>query len=145
MIDVGTPARKAFYTALFEKVELDGSIIPFVDEKLDARISEHDLYILVGAQNEVNKSNKTNWVKEVDIVLTVVNRTKSSSTKTKIETIVTKISAIVFPTRQTLGISVEAPFSIVWAREIDANYAFEKLEAGFQVLKQITYRLRITQ
>lgn len=145
MIDIGTPARKAFFDALNEQVaNTEGGIIPIVDEKLDARITEHDLYILIGAQNETGRDNKTNWVGEVDILLTVYNRRKTTSTKTVIEDIARQILSIVFPTRTTLGITISPPYNLTYARLTDRDYAFEKVESGFEIAKRMTFKMRIT-
>lgn len=145
MIDIGTPVRKAFFDAINENIEINGGKISIVDEKLDDKITVHDLYVLIGAQNEEDRSNKTNWVGEVDIVITIYNRLRSSSTKTIIEEIAKQILTIVFPTRTTLGISVQDPYSIVWARPIQRDYTFEKLDTGFEIGKRFSFRLRITQ
>jgi hypothetical protein len=144
MRDIGTPARKAIYNALFDQVVIDSGKIPIVDEKLDARISETNLYILIGAQDEQEKGNKTNWVGEVDILLTVVNRRKATNTKTIVESITDQIKQILFPTRTTLGVTLESPFQLSWMRSINRDYQFTKVEDGFEIAKRLTYRLRIT-
>lgn len=144
MIDIGTPARKAFYDALHEQVMIEETDIPVVDEKLDERITEHDLYILIGAQNEIARDNKTNYVGEVDIVLTIYNRRKATNTKTKVEAIASLILTKVFPTRTTYGISVSDPYNLTYVRLTDRDYAFEKVDSGFEIGKRLTFKLRIT-
>ena len=145
MIDIGTPARKAFYDALYNQVTVESGKIPVVDEKLDARISEHDLYILIGAQNETDRSNKTNWVGEVDIMLTVFNKRRATNTKTIVESIASQILSILFPTRTTVGVTVSNPFRLTWIRPADRDYNFNKTETGFEISKRLVFRLRITQ
>ncbi|WP_276483558.1 hypothetical protein [Paraflavitalea pollutisoli] len=145
MIDIGTPARKAFFDALKGQVMVEDIEIPIVDEKLDDRITSHDMFILIGAQNEQDRSNKTLFVGEVDLVLTVYNRTKATATKTKIEAIASQILTIVFPTRTTYGVFVSDPYHLTSVRSTDKDYAFEKADQGFEIAKRMTFRMRITQ
>jgi len=145
MRDIGTPVRKAFFNALSGNVSIEAGAIPVVDEKLDARITETNLYILIGAQNETDKSNKTNWVGEVDILLTIVNRRKATNTKTIVESIAEQILQILFPTRTTLGLSVEEPYHLSWCRSVERDYSFSKIEDGFEIAKRLNFRLRIVQ
>jgi hypothetical protein len=148
MRDVGRDIRKAYYTVLNESVFIEGAPIPIVDEKLDQQISEHDLYMLIGGQTENGTDNKTHWVREVDLVITVINRRKATNTKTVIEDISNQIMQIVFPAKNQTSISVASPFHLSYAKLLNpGEYGFFKNDTTgiFQISKQLTFRNRITQ
>jgi hypothetical protein len=148
MNDSGGKIRKAYYEALFEQVshpEGAATAIPVVDEKLDLNITEHDLYILISGQAGTPKDVKSIWVKEEDMNITVVNRRKATNSKVLIENIAGQILAIILPTRTTNGLSIEAPFKLTYARLINDQTNFERLQDGWQVSKSLIFRNHITQ
>lgn len=148
MRDVGTAIRKSYYNALNEQVFIEGSPIPIVDEKLDQNITEHDLYMLIGAQTENGTDNKTHWVREVDITIMVVNRRKATNTKTLVEDICNQIMQVLFPAKNTVTLSIENPFKLSYARLLNpGEYGFLKNDTTgiYQISKQLTFRNRITQ
>lgn len=148
MNDFGKAVRTAFFTALNQAVtspEGGGGFIPVVDQKLDEQITEHDLYILIGAQNETPGAVKTVWAKEVDLTVTICNRRKSTNSKVLVEDIASQISTILFPSRTSFGITLAAPFKLSYVKETNAEYEFFKLESGWQVTKQTTFKTRLTQ
>jgi hypothetical protein len=148
MKDFGTALRAAYYTAWNNQISNpDGGSdkIPVVDEKLDSLISEHDMYILIGGQSETMADTKSYWAREIDLLVTVVNRRNSTNTKTGIENISDQMLAILFPTITSFGINIASPFKLSYARLTNAEYAFQKLDAGWQISKQLTFKTRITQ
>lgn len=145
MIDVGTPIRKSYYTALFEKVMYQSTYIPIVDEKLDARATEHTLYMLIDSQEERPGDNKTRYATEVDLTITVINRRQATNSKTAVEDIASQMLTLLFPAKNQWAVSVAAPLSLTYARLLTADYRFDKTEDGFAIMKRMTFRNRITQ
>lgn len=145
MNDVGEAVRKGFYDALDGQVTIEGAPIPIVDEKLDLNITEHDLYMLIGGQQAGAFNTKTTWAKEVDLNITIVNRRKATNSKTIIENIADQMLQILFPTRTTFGLSVDAPFNLSYVKYVSESYTFEKLVDGWQISKQMIFKTRITQ
>jgi hypothetical protein len=148
MNDAGGIIRKAFFDALDNEVENPENAankIPVVDEKLDLNITEHDLYILIGGQGGTVLGIKDAWMKEIDISLTIVNRRKATNSKTYVENICDQILTILFPTRNTNGLTVASPFKLTYARLTSEQYNFEKLADGWQISKTLVFRNHITQ
>lgn len=145
MNEWGNQLRKGYFTAWNNSVVIDTDPIPIVDEKLDENITEADLYILLGAQSETAQDNKTYFAAEVDLVVTVVNRRKATNTKTLVEQVVNQMLTIIFPTKNTNTLSIESPYNLTYAKAISGEYAFEKLQDGWKISKQITFKNRITQ
>jgi hypothetical protein len=148
MNESGGAIRKAYFEALNNQVgnpEQPINKIPVVDEKLDLNITEHDLYILISGQAGTPKEVKSMWVKEEDINIMVVNRRKATNSKVLIEDIADQVLTIILPTRTTNGLSIEAPFKLTYARLINDQTNFEKLQDGWQVSKSLIFRNHITQ
>jgi hypothetical protein len=148
MNDAGQAIRKSFFNALNNQVENPESAadkIPVVDEKLDLNITEHDLYILIGGQGGTVLPVKDAWMKELDLSLTIVNRRKATNSKTYVENICDQILTILFPTRNTNGLTVASPFKLTYARLTSEQYNFEKLADGWQISKTLVFRNHITQ
>lgn len=145
MIDVGTPIRKSYFNVLNEQVMFNDAIIPIVDEKLDARVTEHTLYMLIDSQEERPGDNKTRYACEVDLTITVINRRQVTNSKTAVEDIAGQMLALLFPAKNQWAISVAAPLSLTYARLLEASYRFEKTDDGFNIMKRMTFRNRITQ
>jgi hypothetical protein len=148
MNDVGEAVRKGFYNALNNAIAIPGDPIgkvPIVDEKLDLNITENDLYMLIGGQQETTTNTKSNWGNEVDLSITIVNRRKATNSKTTIENIADQMLQILFPTRVTFGLSVDSPFRLSYTKYMNSQYTFEKLVDGWQINKQLIFKTRITQ
>lgn len=148
MNDVGEAARKGFYNALNNVIAIPGdpvNKVPIVDEKLDLNITENDLYMLIGGQQETATNTKTTWGNEVDLSITIVNRRKATNSKTTIENIADQMLQILFPTRTTFGLSVDAPLRLSYTKYMNSQYTFEKLVDGWQINKQLIFKTRITQ
>lgn len=144
MTDIGEAIRKGYYNVLNGQVLLPGAI-PVVDEKLDAQVSEHDLYMLIDSQEERPADNKTRYATEVDITITVINRRQATNSKTAVESIAGQMLALLFPSKNTWTVSVPAPLSLTYARLQESGYRFEKTDAGFNIMKRMVFRNRITQ
>jgi hypothetical protein len=148
MNESGGAIRKAYFTALNNQVnhpEGGPVTIPVVDEKLDLLITEHDLYILISGQSGTPKENKSMWVKEEDINITVVNRRKATNSKVLIENIAGQVLTIILPTRTTNGLNIESPFKLTYARLVNDQTNFEKMQDGWRVSKSLIFRNHITQ
>jgi hypothetical protein len=148
MNDEGTAVRKGFYNALYNAVAIPGDPIqkvPIVDEKLDLNITEQDLYMLIGGQQAITANTKATWAKEIDLNITIVNRRKATNSKTIIEDIADQMLQILFPTRTTFGLSVQAPFNLSYVKYVSNSYTFEKVQDGWQISKQMIFKTRITQ
>lgn len=145
MRDAGEAIRKGFFNALNGQITIEGSPIPIVDEKLDLNITEHDLYMLIGGQQETTANTKSTWANEIDLSVTVVNRRKATNSKTTIENIADQMLQILFPTRTTFGLSIDAPIKLSYVKYMNGQYTFEKLVDGWQISKQLIFKTRITQ
>lgn len=145
MIDVGTQIRKAYYDVLNEQVMYNASIIPIVDEKLDAQISEHTLYMVIDSQLERPADNKTRYANEIDLTITIVNRRNATNSKTAVEDVARQMLQLLFPAKNTWALSVTAPLSLTYARYQESDYRFDKQDDGFSILKRMVFRNRITQ
>lgn len=148
MNDAGTPVRKGFFNALNNQLENpDNAVVkvPVVDEKLDLNITEHDLYVLIGGQAASPSDNKSNWVREVDLNITIVNRRKATNSKVIIENISDQMLEIIFPTRTSFGITIEQPFRLSYVKYQSENYVFDQTPDGWEIKKSIVLRTRITQ
>lgn len=150
MRDCGTIVRKSFYDVLNGQIlspEDGTTIIPVVDQKLDDNITDHDLYILLGAQVEPDPSVKVKsyWSHEIDLNILVVNRRKSTSSKLLIEGITEQILEIIFPERHRFGITIPSPFKLSYVKKVSSEYAFNKIEFGWEISKQTIFKTRITQ
>lgn len=148
MNDSGKEVRTAFYNALNNQVsnpENSATKVPIVDEKLDLNITEADLYMLIGGQQSLPANTKQSWVDEVDLNITIVNRRKATNSKTTIETIAADVLRIVFPTRTSFGITINAPFRLSIVKRISDSYQFNQTADGWEIKKSIILRTRITQ
>lgn len=145
MNDAGQAVRKGFYTALNGNITIEGAPIPIVDEKLDLDITEHDLYMLIGGQQANAANTKSTWAKEVDLNITVVNRRKSTNSKTIIENIADQMLRVLFPTKTSFGLTVDVPFKLSYVKYVSDSYQFEKLTDGWQISKAMVFKTRITQ
>lgn len=146
MVDIGQKIRKAYYEALTGNLVYESSVIPVVDEKLDVNITEHDIYVLMQAQNEVDRNNKSFWARECDLSMRIVNQRKATNEKEVVEDVSNQILTILFPTRTTTSLAIDAPLKLVWARLINSEYSpLIQNETGLIISKTITFKNRITQ
>jgi len=149
MKDVGQAIRKAYYDALLNQVTEPGAPlvkVPIVDEKLELAITDADLYMLIGAQNETPADNKTKWVSEVELTITIVNRRKATNSKTVVENIADQMLTILFPVKNSNTLVLSSPFSLTYARVVTPiQYAFERTNDGWKIIKELTFKNRITQ
>lgn len=146
MIDIGQKLRKAYYSALSGNITYSGKTVPVVDEKLESNIADNDLYVLFTTQNETDANNKSYFARECDLVMTVVNQRKATNTKEAVENVSSQILTILFPTKNSLGLTVDAPIKLTYARLTNAEYnPLVQTENGFIISKSLTIRNRITQ
>lgn len=146
MIDIGQKIRKGIFEALSGHVSLNSKVVPIVDEKLETNISENDVYIVFTTQNEIDKNLKDYFARECDVVLRVINHRLATGTKETVESVSSQILSILFPTKSTLGFTIESPLKISYARLAQADYdPMVQTDGGFMVSKSLTIRARITQ
>lgn len=148
MNETGQIVRKAFFNALNDQIanpENGATNIPIVDEKLDLNITEHDLYMLIGGQAATAANTKQTWGSEIDLNITIVNRRKATNSKTIIEAIADEVMQVLFPTKTTFGITINAPFKLSYVKYISDSYQFERVANGWEIKKSIIFKTRITQ
>lgn len=148
MNDTGQVVRKAFFNALNDQIanpENGATTVPIVDEKLDLNITEHDLYMLIGGQAATPANTKQTWGSEVDLNITIVNRRKATNSKTTIEAIADEVMQVLFPTKTSFGITINAPFKLSYVKYISDSYQFERVANGWEIKKSIIFKTRITQ
>lgn len=145
MIDVGTQIRKAYYDVLNTAVIINAGQVPIVDEKLDGQFSEQDIYMLIDSQKETPSDNKTKYANEIDLTIRVVNRRKATNSKTVVEDVSNQMLGLLFPVKNSNALTVAAPLSLTYARLIASEYQFEKTDDGWQIMKVLIFRNRITQ
>ena len=146
MIDIGQKLRKAYFTALDGNLTWDGAAVPVVDEKLDVQITDQDVYVIMTAQNEVDANNKSYWARECDIEMRIINRRKATNTKEVVEDASNQVLTILFPTKNTVGISIDSPLSLTYSRLTNAEYdPLAQTDDGFVISKKLVFKNRITQ
>lgn len=145
MIDIGTQLRKSYYDVLHDQVLVNSGEVPIVDEKLDTQLSEHDLYMLIDAQAERPTDNKTKYASEIDITIRIVNRRQATNSKTAVEDIANQMLTLLFPAKNQWALTVSDPLHLTYARLQEADYEFQKTDAGFNIMKRMVFRNRITQ
>lgn len=145
MIDVGTAIRKGYFDIINQQVMYNASIIPLVDEKLDAQVTEHTLYMIIDGQEERTVDNKSRYATEIDLMITIVNRRQATNSKTAVEDVAKQILHLLFPEKNKWAVTVPDPLHLTYARFQGAEYRFEKTDTGFNIIKRMTFRNRITQ
>lgn len=146
MIDIGQKLRKAYFSALSGNITFSGKTVPVVDEKLEVSIADNDLYILFTTQNETDNNNKSYFARECDLVMTIVNQRKATNTKEAVENVSSQILTILFPTKASIGLSVDSPLKLTYARLTNAEYnPIAQTDGGFVISKSLTIRNRVTQ
>lgn len=147
MVDVGTEIRKAYYQALAGNITVNGQQVPVVDEKLEADISAHGVYVIMTSQDEDGEpSNKTYFVNETLLRLQIVNQRRATNTKEVVEDVADQILQILFPSRTSWALTVDSPLRLTYARFVNAQYnPLAKNDQGLIISKTLTFKNRITQ
>lgn len=146
MIDIGQKIRKGIYQALNGHITVSSKNIPVVDEKLETNISENDVYILFTTQNETDRNNKSYFARECDVVIRIVNHRLATGSKEIVEAVSSQLLTILFPTKDTIGFSIDSPLKISYAKLTLAEYdPMVQTEGGFVISKSLTIRARVTQ
>lgn len=148
MNDSGTAIRKSYFNALNGLIEIEGSPIPVVDEKLDVNITDHDIYVMMMDQVEDLSTNavKTYWSNECLLRMQICNQRKATNTKEIVESVADQILTILFPDRLTNALSIDAPFSLTYAKYLNGQYSpVVQNQLGFIITKTLTFKNRITQ
>mgnify|MGYP001050902254 CR=1 FL=1 len=146
MVDTGKELRKAYFSLLSGQVTVEGSAIPFVDEKLEVNINEHDTYVMFTSQDEEDVSNKKHFANETLIRLQIVNQRKATNTKEVVESVSNQILSKLFPTRTSWAVSLSSPLSLTYAKYLNGSYnPVEMTDNGFVISKILTIKNRIVQ
>lgn len=143
MIEVGTAARKSVYDVLNGAITYSSNSVP-VGEKLEQAA---DQYIILGAQSDQDKSNKSVCISEVDIELVVVTKNKSVSGKKIVEDISNVALGLVIPSHTTHGLTIISPFKISFVKYTggQAGRVTAQVANMFENTRTLNFRIRITQ
>lgn len=146
MIDVGQKLRKAYFDLLDGNITYGGKVVPVVDEKLEMNINDTELYVIFTSQNEVNVNTKSNWIREVEMAIRVVNYRQSTNTKEAVENVSSQILNIIFPSKNTNSVSLDSPLKLSMAVLMNSEYnPVVQTENGFFVSKVLVIKNRVIQ
>lgn len=146
MIDIGQKLRKAYYDSLAGNLVYKGTFVIVLDEKMENDISAYPVYVLFTTQSEVDANNKSYFARECDMVINIINQRKSANSKEIVEDISDQILKRLFPTKTTLGLTLDLPFRLSYARLTNAEYnPLTMTESGFVISKSLTIRNRVIQ
>lgn len=146
MLDIGQKLRKAYFTVLNGNILYEGGVVPIVDEKLDVNISEHDVYILMQAQNEIDVPNRCYPITDCDISMRIVSQLASVGKKEVVENISNQVLTLLFPVHNYNTLSIDAPLKIIYAVKTNSEYSpLVQNESGFIISKTLTIKNRIKQ
>ena len=146
MIDVGQKLRKSYFDLLDGNITYGGKIVPVVDEKLELNINDTELYILFTSQNEVNVNTKSNWIREVEMAIRVVNHRQATNTKEAVENVSGQILNVLFPSKNSNAITLDAPLKLSMAVLMNSEYnPIVQTDTGFYVSKMLLIKNRVIQ
>lgn len=146
MIDIGKKLRTGYFSLLNGNITIDGSPIPIVDEKLDALITDHDIYVVMSDQNERRIPNKTKFIANCDMSFIIVNKRNATASKEVVEEVSNQLLGLVFPTVANVAVSVEAPLRLSDAYLDSADYApIDQMQDGFAITKTLIIKNTISQ
>lgn len=124
----------------------ENNIVPVVDKKTDQRISEGNLYVNLFSQNESQANTKCYFAANADMVIDIVHRTTSSISTKVLDTVANEILQLLFPTRHSTALTLDAPFSLSYARfERSELSPVEQINYGFVQVKSIIFSNRVIQ
>jgi hypothetical protein len=142
MRESATEIRKSFYNAISA---LD---YPVFDGKAEGlTIGTDTLWVILGEQSEVNRSNRSSYATEASIEIVIVNQEKGVAGRKVIEDVADEILTAVLPTVSTHGLSINSPFKITAVRYEDgrAGNVSQSAASLFDNVKTLNFRVRITQ
>ena len=146
MIDVGQKIRKALYNSLVGQITIDGKVVQLVDEKLDSNIADIDVYVMFTSQSETQRDLKNVWIREVDVVLQIINQRLTTNNREIVEDVSNQILNRLYPSKGVSNITIDSPLRLSYSTLIAADYnPIVQTENGFIVSKSLTLRNRITQ
>lgn len=146
MRDWGYYLRKAYFDALNEKVMYEDAIIPVVDEKVDQRISEGNIYIKLYTQNESQNNTKCYFAANGELVIDIVHKTHTAVSKMVVDAVGDQILNLLFPTRKSTSLSIAPPFLLSYARfERSDTSPVQAINNSFVQVKSIILSNRVIQ
>lgn len=147
MNDIGQKLRKSYFQALNGNITYEGGVIPIVDEKLDANITTHDIYVLMQEQNETEVPNRTIPITDCDMNMRIVARLSDSGNKEVVENISNQILNLLFPVYNRNALTIDSPLILLYAKKTGAEYLplIKGQDGNFISSKTLTIKNRITQ
>lgn len=144
--DVDEPLRAAYVTALRGKIFYDAGEIPVVDEKLDHRISEHNIYVKISNQNTTQQNNKRRFAAQVDLRAEIVHRSVSVGGKVVVDNIANQVLQLLFPDKKSTTLTLAPPLHLTFARlESSDTSSLLQIDTGFLMMKTLVFFNRVTQ
>lgn len=148
MREAGTEIRKAIFNALDGVVMYDGKPVGIFDGKYEGIANIADgVWIIFGEQTSTDRSNKHQFASEETVELIIANKTASAAGKEIVEQVSDDVLDILLPTPQTEGITVSAPFQLVFMKKTDgrASQVAQNVSMMFNNTKTLNFLTRITQ
>jgi len=146
MRDFGYSLRKAYYDVLNGNVMYEDGVIPVVDEKTDQRYTEGSIYIKLYTQNEQQNNNKCYFASNGEMVVDIVHFTRTTASKAVVDDIGDQVLQLLFPTRRSTALVIDAPFVLSYARfERSDTTPVQQVNDKFIQVKSIIFSNRVIQ
>lgn len=146
MIDWDAPLRKAYFNALDGQVQIESSVIPVVDSKAEHQQTEHDIYIKLSVQNVQKTNTKDRYIALASIQVDIVQWAPDTASRWDLDDAGNQIMGILFPTRKTLGFTIDSPLSVpvAWLESTNTSLPIA-VNDGFMIVKSLIFNNRIVQ
>lgn len=146
MLDYDMLLRKGYFDVWAGNITWNSALVPVVDEKLDTRLNESDVYIKLSTQNTQQQNNKRRFAAQVELRAEIVQRTKSVGGKMAVDDIASQMVLLAFPQRVGTAVQMAAPFHLTYARlESTDTSSLLETEVGFLMIKTLIFFNRVTQ
>lgn len=138
--------RAGYFNVLNGNIYWESAPVPVVDEKLDHRISESDIYIKLSTQNVQQQNNKRRFAAQVELRAEIVQRTRSVGGKMVVDQLAKQVLELLFPDRIGTTVQLSAPFHLTFARlESQDTSSLLNTEIGFIMIETLIFINRVTQ
>lgn len=146
MRDADAAIRKSFYQALATHITYESVAIPVFDEKIEGPV-EKDIWVVIADQSDEDSSTKHNWASTTTIDINIFGKRKGTGGKKIIEGISDQILQIVNPTINTIGLTIDSPFKIVYCYPLSgrANALTQDSANQFVHIKTLQFKIFINQ
>jgi len=142
-LDAEKAFRKAVFEALNNNIVVGGNNIPVYDEF--AADDAPDLFVVIGNMYADDRRNFAKWVTGLVIILQVVQVQKRAITKDVIDEVANTIKGILLPSIDTIGLSIDNPFSVNNLYRESSSYLSEQNNTNWVMRKIERYRANIQQ